>query len=95
MLELVAQAVAQRGAFVWPSGTVIHDLLAITHSPIFTICPDVIGSGEARTGAHDLLSEFQLQPFYNLSMKSVDRNYISISTKEVPTGLPGDTSLFA
>jgi hypothetical protein len=36
-----------------------------------------------------------LRPFYNLSMKNVDRNYITISTKEVPTGLPGDTSLFS
>ncbi|GLC33476.1 hypothetical protein PLESTB_000079000 [Pleodorina starrii] len=53
------------------------------------------GSGESRTGAHDLLSEFHLRPFFNLSMKNVDRNYISISTKEVPTGLPGDTSLFS
>ncbi|GFR52807.1 hypothetical protein Agub_g15429 [Astrephomene gubernaculifera] len=52
-------------------------------------------AGTARTGAHDLLSEFQLRPFYNLSMKGVDRNYLTISTKEVPTGLPGDTSLFA
>ncbi|GIL65458.1 hypothetical protein Vafri_19244 [Volvox africanus] len=53
------------------------------------------GSGDARTGAHDLLGEFQLRPFFNLSMKNVDRNYITISTKEVPTGLPGDTSLFS
>ncbi|EFJ52226.1 hypothetical protein VOLCADRAFT_87167 [Volvox carteri f. nagariensis] len=53
------------------------------------------GSGDPRTGAHDLLDGFQLRMFFNLSMKNVDRNYISISTKEVPTGLPGDTSLFA
>ncbi|PNH06794.1 hypothetical protein TSOC_006812 [Tetrabaena socialis] len=52
------------------------------------------GHGSARTGAHDLLSEFQLRPFYSLSLRIPDRNYISVSTKEVPTGLPGDTSLY-
>ncbi|KAG2449503.1 hypothetical protein HYH02_005647 [Chlamydomonas schloesseri] len=47
-----------------------------------------------RTGAGDLISEFYLTPFYDAIMKQPDKNYISISTKEVPTGLPGDTSLY-
>ncbi|KAG2431705.1 hypothetical protein HXX76_009204 [Chlamydomonas incerta] len=56
-----------------------------------------ISSGSSRrTGAGDLLSEFGLTRFYDVVMKQPlsDKNYITISTKEVPTGLPGDTSLF-
>ncbi|PNW77863.1 hypothetical protein CHLRE_10g454800v5 [Chlamydomonas reinhardtii] len=49
-----------------------------------------------RTGAGDLLGEFGLTRFYDLVMRQpvADKNYITISTREVPTGLPGDTSLF-
>ncbi|KAG2482699.1 hypothetical protein HYH03_018380 [Edaphochlamys debaryana] len=48
-----------------------------------------------RTGACDLLAEFGLAPFYGLSLKGPDRNYLQVPARDVPPGLPGDTSLYA